>query len=159
MIWVEALPGHDVSCKECSSRKLEILWQEYAGAVKCIMQICALQVMCTWIISRVGVCGNLLTRTAASSKSHSKVANMQCFSIAWEFNFIQTPTVKIILYRSGMERKHIVHLPLRSCPNPNQPDPRFLICAGTRSRNIYLKHEMVWCWYQKYECLNIRELQ
>ena len=36
---------------------------------------------------------------------------MQCFSIAREFNFIQTPTVKSVQNSGGMERKHRVRKP------------------------------------------------
>ena len=60
MIWVEELPSHDMSCKACSSGKVEVRWQEYAVAVMCSG---ALQVMCTWIFSLVGVCCSLPART------------------------------------------------------------------------------------------------
>ena len=78
--------------------------------------------------------------TAASSKSRPKVANMQCFSIAREFNSFKHQPEKSVQNSGGMERKNSVRKPrLRARyknsskihrPRSKPPDPSFLIASS-----------------------------
>ena len=48
------------------------------------------------------------SRDCSQLKISLKGGKYAMLRIAWEFNFIQTPTVKWVLYSGGMERKHRV---------------------------------------------------